>query len=386
MSAAARTAAGLAVEPAVSPSDIEQFIRFPFALYRGTPHWVPPLLMERRAFMDPRKNPVFEYARVQPFLARRDGRVAGTICAVRNDRYNEYHPEDAQVGFFGLFECGDDPEAARALFDAAGAWLAREGRSVMRGPVNLTTNDVLGLLIEGFDDDPALLMPYNLPYMQRLFEDAGFTKSKDLLSFELRSEQCRDGQILEKIAQRILARGRCTIRPIDLKHFRDEIEFVRRCYNEAWKDNWGFVPWTDREMEFMAKELKPLVDPRMALVGLVDGKPAGISISVPDANQAMKPLNGHLFPFGIVRLLWKLKVKGCNRLRVAALGVLPEHRRLGLDVLFIWKTIVNGLPLGFTTSELGWILEDNEAMIGPLVNIGARPTKRFRIYDRPTAR
>jgi hypothetical protein len=272
------------VEPAVSPAQIEAFIRFPFELYRDDPHWVPPLLLERRAFLDPRKNPVFEYADVQPFVARRGGRVAGV------------------------------------LLDAAAAWLSARGLSAMRGPVNLTTNDVLGLLVDGFDDDPAVMMPFNPRYYPRQFERLGLRKAKDLVACEITADGC-EGR-LDDLVEKLLSRGRCTTRPVDLKHFREELEFVRRCYNEAWKDNWGFVPWTDRELAFVAKELKPLVDPRLTFVGEIDGEPAGISISIPDVTEALKLTGGRLFPTGLLRILWTLKVRGCRRVRTAALGVL----------------------------------------------------------------
>lgn len=370
----------LEVAPATGRGDIEAFIRFPFRLYAGSPHWVPPLLMERRSFLDRRKNPVFEYAEVQLYLARRGAEAVGTIAAVRNDRYGQFHPEDAHVGFFGLYECVDDAEVSRALLSAAADWLKGQGRTVMRGPVNLTTNDVVGLLVEGFDDDPVLLMPYNPPYYASQFESFGLAKVKDLVSFEMRSEHW-SGQ-WDDIVARILERGRISIRPVNLSRWRDELEFVRRCYNEAWKDNWGFVPWTDRELAYIAKELKPLVDPRLALVLEVDGQPAGFAISVPDANQALKLARGRLFPLGLLRILWKMKVRGCDRLRTIALGILPAHRRLGLDAVLIHRTIHNGLPLGYRRSELGWILEDNEAMLRPLRKLGATRTKTFRVYDR----
>jgi len=372
-------ASAVRVTPVEDRADREAFIRFPFALYANSAHWVPPLLIERRAFVDPAKNPVYEYARVQLFLARRGGTVLGSIAAVRNDRYRKFHPEDGAVGFFGLYECRNDPDASRALLGAAADWLRGEGLTVMRGPANLTTNDILGLLVDGFDDDPVLLMPYNPPYYAEQFESFGLRKAKDLLSLELRSDDCT-GQ-LDRVASRLLGRGRFSIRPVDLSRWGEELEFVRRCYNEAWNANWGFVPWTDRELDFIARELKPLVDPRLSLIGEVGGEPAGFSISVPDANQALKLARGRLFPFGLARILWKLKVRGCNRLRTVALGVLPAHRRLGLDAALIQRTIQNGLPLGYASSELGWILEDNEPMLSPLRRLGARKTKTFRVYD-----
>ena len=371
---------GLTVHPAVSAGDIEQYIRFPFEIYRGFPHWVPPLLMERRDFLNPRKNPVYEYAEVQPFLARRGSTVVGTITALKNTRFGEYHPRDGNIGFFGLYECERDEDASRALFSAAAEWLKSRALSVMRGPTNFTTNDVLGLLVDGFEEDPAILMPYNPPYYADQFEDFGLSKVKDLFAFEVKADDYK-GE-LEALARKVLQRGRVKVRPVDLKRWHEELAFVRHCYNEAWADNWGFVPWTDRELAVLAKELKPLIDPRFALVGEVDGKSAAILIAVPDANEALKLAGGRLFPFGLIKMLWRIKVKGCERMRVLALGVLPEYRRLGLDGLLIQRTIANGIPLGYRRAEVGWILEDNDAILQPLSHIHARRTKVYRVYDR----
>jgi GNAT superfamily N-acetyltransferase len=372
-------AADVVVESAGTPARIAQYIRFPFELYRGNPHWVPPLLMERRNFLNAQKNPVYEYAEIQPFLARRGGTVVGTITALRNRRFGEFHPAERHVGFFGLYECRDDAAASSALLGAAAKWLKTRDATVMRGPTNFTTNDVLGLLIEGFDDDPAILMPYNPPYYAAQLEAFGLRKVKDLYAFEIKAEACK-GQ-LEQLANRVLARGRVSVRPVSLARWDEELAFVRRCYNEAWARNWGFVPWTDRELAALAKELKPLIDPRLAFVGEVDGEPAAILIAVPDANEALKLARGRLFPLGLLKILWRIKVTGCKRLRVLALGVLPKYRRLGLDGLLIQRTIENGMPLGYRRAELGWILEDNEAMLRPLKHIDAERTKAYRVYD-----
>lgn len=369
------------IRPVRSASDREAFIRFPFRLHALEPHWVPPLLMERRAFLDPARNPVFEYAQVKLWLALRLGEVLGTIAAVLNPRYNDFHPEDAGVGFFGLYDCVPEQEVAQALFEAAGAWLAEQGRTVLRGPVNLTTNDVVGLLIEGFDDDPALMMPYNPPYYADQLEVAGFTKAKDFYAYALTSGEYR-GQ-LEGVSANLLKEGRVRIRPVDLHHWEEELAFVRSCYNVAWARNWGFVPWTDAELAYIAKELKPLVDPRLTFVGEVNGEPAGFLMAVPDANQALKQARGRLFPFGLLRLLWKLKVTRCTRLRTIAMGVLPRFRRLGLDALMVHQLIRNGPALGYQESEMGWILEDNGPMLSALAHIDARRTKTYRVYDRP---
>jgi GNAT superfamily N-acetyltransferase len=370
----------LRVEPVETPAHVEAFIRFPFELYRPYPRWVPPLLLERRDFLNPRRNPVYEYAHVQPFIARADGRVVGTVVAVRNDRYGQFHPDETHVGFFGLYECVDDPEVSRALLETAAAWLREQGKTVMRGPANLTTNDVLGLVVDGFDDEPAVMMPYNPPYYADQFESFGLSKVKDLFALEMTSADWT-GQ-LDKVVVKLIARGPCTIRPLNRSRWREELEFVRHCYNEAWAGNWGFVPWTDRELEFIAKELKRLVDPRLTFFAEVGGEPAGISISIPDANEALKLARGRLFPLGLLKVIWKLKVAGCRRLRTAVLGVLPAYRRKGVEAILIQRTIRDGLALGYTRAELGWILEDNEPMLRPLQKLGARRTKVFRVYDR----
>lgn len=368
------------VRPVATRADLDAFIRFPYRLHRHLEHWVPPLLVERREFFHPDKNPVYEYARVQLFQAVVDGAVAGVIAAVRNDRYGTFHPDEEEVGFFGNFECVDDPAVAAALFDAAGAWLKTQGRTVMRGPVNLTTNDVVGLLVEGFDDDPALLMPYNPPYYAGLFEANQFAKAKDLYAFELNTSEYQGR--LDQVAARLTQAGRFRIRPVDLGRFRDELEFVRSCYNLAWARNWGFVPWTDRELAFIAKELKPLVDPDLSMMAEVDGAPAGFLISVPDANQALKRARGRLLPLGLLRILWKLKVEKCTRLRTIAMGVLPQFRRRGLDALLVHHLAQGAARKGYPGSELGWVLEDNRPMLAALAQIQARRTKTYRVYDR----
>jgi GNAT superfamily N-acetyltransferase len=373
-------AADLRIEPANTTEQIEQYVEFPFELYRDHPHWVPPLVAERRDFLNPRKNPVYEYAELQPFLARSGGTVVGTITAIKNRRFSEFHPAESHVGFFGLYECRRDADASAALLEAAADWLRARASSVMRGPTNLTTNDVLGLLVEGFDDDPAVLMPYNPPYYAEQFAAFGLTKTKDLYALEVKAEACK-GQ-LERLSSSVLAKGRATVRHIDLSRWHEELEFVRRCYNEAWARNWGFVPWTDRELATLAKELKPLIDARLAFVGEVDGEPAAISIAVPDANEALKLARGRLFPLGLLKILWRVKVAGCSRLRVLALGILPKYRRLGLDALLIQRTIESALALGYRRAELGWVLEDNEAMLHPLTHIDAERTKVYRVYDR----
>jgi GNAT superfamily N-acetyltransferase len=368
------------VQAVASSTDLDAFIQFPYRLLRAESHWVPPLLMERRDFYDPKKNPLYEYAQIQLFTARRGAEVVGTIAAVRNDRYGQFHPDDAGVGFFGSYDCVPEQAVADALFGAAGAWLKLQGKDVMRGPVNMTTNDVVGLLVDGFGDDPALMMPYNPTYYGAQFEAAGFRKAKDLFAFALTTKEYRGR--LEQVSAKLAERGRVKIRPVDLGRWKAELEFVRACYNEAWASNWGFVPWTDRELDFIAKELKPLIDPRLAFMVEVNGAPAGFCISVPDANEAIKLARGRLFPLGLLKLLWKLKVSKCSRLRTIAMGVLPKYRKRGLDALLVQHLVENAILTGYGGSEMGWILEDNLPMLSALEQIQARKTKTYRVYDR----
>jgi len=372
--------AGLQVQEVTTPEQLEAFIRFPFRLHRDEPHWVPPLFVERREFYHPGKNPLFEYARVQLFSASRAGELVGAVAAVRNDRYGQFHPEEAHVGFFGSYDCVPEQEVADALFAAAGGWLKEQGKTVMRGPVNLTTNDVVGLLVDGFGDDPAIMMPYNPPYYAGQFDAAGFTPAKDLFAFSLTAAEYTGR--LDRVARRLAERGKLRIRPVDLGRWKQELEFVRSCYNQAWARNWGFVPWTDRELDFIAKELKPLIDPRLAFMGEVDGVPAGFAISVPDANEAIKLARGRLFPFGLLRLLWKLKVSKCSRIRTIAMGVLPEYRKRGLDAFLVRHLIDSAIGMGYPCSEMGWVLEDNQPMLAALEQLKARKTKTYRVYDR----
>ena len=235
--------------------------------------------------------------------------------------------------------------------------------------------------MEGFDDDPTLMMPYNPPYYADQLEAAGFVKTKDLYAFALgvKEYEAQPHPVQDKLARS----GRFTIRPFDLAHWEDELEFVRSTYNLAWADNWGFVPWTDAELAFIAKELKPLIDPRLTFMGEVDGVRAGFIIAIPDANEALKLAKGKLFPFGLLRILWKLKVTKCTRLRTIAMGVLPQFRRRGLDAFLVHTLAIQSGPLGYWGSEVGWILEDNLPMLGALRHINARKTKTYRVYDRP---
>ena len=357
-----------------------RFIAFPYALHRGDPGWAPPLRRDVRAQLSPEKNPFFAHAEIAHFLAERDGRVVGRISAIENRAHNKFH--DDRAGFFGFFDAVDDAGVAGALFDRASEWLAERKLDAVRGPVSFSTNDEAGLLVDGFDTPAALMMPHNPRYYAALVEGAGFRKTKDLLAYERAATE-----LPERLAHAadLLARRRgITIRPLELARFEQEIEVVKRVYNLAWERNWGFVPMTDPEIDFLAAQLRPVVVPELALFAEVKGRPIGLAVALPDLNVALRRNpSGRLFP-GILKVA--LAARRIDRLRVLMLGTLPEWRGKGVDALLckgIWDA---ARKKGYRWAEAGWVLEDNHAMRNALVNMGFAEYKRYRIYDREIGR
>ena len=364
-----------------TPSHLTAFIRLPYTLYRNCPHWVPPLEMERRKFLDPGRNPFFEHAEAAHFLLL-DGNKnpAGRISAVIDRNHNDYHQE--RTAFFGLFECIEDPGAAAALLDRVQEWARGRGMECLRGPMNLSTNHECGLLVEGFDRDPVLGMPYNPPYYASLLETWGLAKCKDLLSFKVDTiEKVPD--YMREATEKILKRGRFEWRPFRPGRFREELNKVWEIYNEAWSRNWGFVPMTHKEFLFAAGEMKPILIPELCMIAEVKGEPAGFSLSLPDFNQTLKKMKGRLFPFGLFHFLTGRK--RASIVRTLTLGVKPKFRRLGMEVVFIDRTYQWALDHGVKLCDQSWILEDNNAMIQPILRVGGTIYKRHRIYERPLA-
>jgi GNAT superfamily N-acetyltransferase len=331
--------------------------------------------MDVRTLLSPAKNPFFEHAEVQCFLARRDGRIVGRIAAIKNDAHNREHGD--RVGFYGFFESIDDQSVANALFDTAATWVRGKGFDTLRGPMNPSVNDDCGLLVDGFETPPVLMMPHNPRYYVRLTESAGFTKAKDLLCFE------GTGAMPERLVRgsRIAAERRgITLRKLDMKRFKEEVELVKELYNAAWEKNWGFVPLTNAEIDHLAKQLKPVVVPDLVVFAEKDGKTIGFGVALPDLNVALKHNpSGRLFP-GILKILWH--ARKISRVRILLLGTLPEYRGTGVDALmyaWIWE---KGNAKGYTWGEAGWILENNAAMINAAQKINFAVYKTYRVYDR----
>ncbi|MGH7752590.1 MAG: GNAT family N-acetyltransferase [Gemmatimonadales bacterium] len=304
----------------------------------------------------------------------------GRIAAVHNRTHNDVHED--RVGFFGFFECQDDQAAADALFAAAAAWLRDRGGSpgldTMRGPASPSMNDESGLLVDGFDTPPTVMMPHNPPYYVRLVERAGFRKAKDLLAYQ--SIRLELPERLRRAVQLLTQRKGITLRPLRMKEFGAEVERIKALYNAAWEKNWGFVPLTGAEIDHLAKQLKPVVVPELVVFAERAGQIIGFAVALPDFNVALKVnRSGRLFP-GILKILWASRK--ISRIRILLLGVLPEYRKTGADALmyeWIWRV---GNSKGYFWGEAGWILEDNTAMRNALEHIGFAAYKTYRMYDR----
>ena len=373
-----RQSAEIHVTPVQSPADLKAFINLPWAIYRNNPHWVPPLRRDLKKRFDRSQYPFFDHADAEFLIARREGHVVGRIVAIKNNNHISFHEE--QVGFFGFFESVEDPKVAAALFSHAAQWLRGYKLGVMRGPVNYSTNDDCGLLVEGFDSPPVILMSYNPPYYPNLIESFGFEKAKDLLAYEI-TDEVQVPERLERTVQWIKKRKKITIRPLVKKQIHQEIQRVKEIYNAAWEKNWGFIPMTDREIDHMAQELIQIIDPDLLLFAEIEGEPVAFILALPDFYVALKHINGRLFPIGLLKLLWHSRK--IDTARVLAFGIKKKYRQQGIDALMYYEAYKTGVAKGYRRGEMSWILEDNTLMNRGLQNMGATLYKRYRIYDYP---
>ncbi len=366
------------VNEVITAGDMDRFIRFPWTIYRHDPNWVPPLISDVRAFLDRKTNPFFEHADVTFFLAVDPaGRIRGRIAAIVNRRHIERHGE--KVGFFGLFECENDRAVAASLFGAAADFLRSHGMTLMRGPENMSVNDDIGLLVDGFDSPPAIMMPFNRPYYPDLVESCGFRKKMDLFAYY---GDTRKQQIPERVVrgiERCQRRFKFQVRSIDLSRLDAEMTDVYKVYSQAWEENWGAVAMTRKEFDYLAAQFKGALDPDLFLIATVGGEMAGFSLALPDFNQALIKLNGRLFPFGFLKLMWHRRK--IDMIRVITTGILKKYRRQGIDSCFYYETWTRSTAKGMPRGEMSWILEDNAAMNNALQNLGLRVYKRYRIYD-----
>jgi hypothetical protein len=361
----------------------KQFIKFAWKVYRNDQelnrNWVPPVISDYMKTLDTGSYPLYEHADLAMFTAWKDGVMAGTIAAVQNRRHNQIHED--KVGFWGFFECINDQKVADALFEAAAIWLKSKGLDAMRGPVSPSMNDQCGMLTKGYDSPPVFLMLYNPPYYNDLCRNAGHKVAQELLAWYI-DQKLIDIERLRRIAQHVMKREGLSVRVLDMKNFDNEIENMREIYNGAWEKNWGFVPMTDKEFDFLAKSLKPIANPNYVyFVEDSNGRTIGFSLSLPDINQALKHVNGNPFtPWGLVKYLWYKR--NISMVRTIVMGVLPEYRNKGIDsILNTWIADYGGKH-GVFSSEMSWVLKSNEAMSKLAQVIGGKPYKEYVIYEK----
>lgn len=361
-------------------SQMKTFIDFPHKLYADDKNYVPELFIAQRDLLTPGKHPFHKHSSVQLFLAYDNGKVVGRIAAILNNNHNAFN--NARDGFFGFFDCVDDAEICRMLLDRVEAWLKDKGVVNIIGPANFSTNETCGLLIEGFHYPPIAMTTYNKPYQQLLLTGQGFKKKVDLLAYRF-SEIGYDDRPLQlraSLNKRLQQRG-ITIRPVNIKNFSKEVTAVNEVYNSAWNKNLGFVPMTREEFEYLARDLKLILDTDFCLVAEKDRKMVGFVLAIPDINQLLiKVRRGRLLPVGIFKIL--IGRKKINGLRIVALGVLEEYRKLGVEACFYADIISAYRRKKFQYAEASWVLEDNYLMNAAILNIRGEPYKRYRVFEK----
>jgi GNAT superfamily N-acetyltransferase len=371
------------IEQVQDKRGMTEFVKFPFSLYRSDPNWVPPFIEERLAVFNPKKNPFFEHARCQAFLARRDGKLVGTICATVDDRSNEVHNE--LMGSFGFFETIDDPEVAAALLQIAEGWVKTQGMTIMRGPLNLCMNDEVGTLIDGFDEPPMVMITYNPRYYPGLIERNGYSKAMDLFAWIFNTEEslANAPEKLTRVAEKVMQKQNLRIRKVEMKHFDREVALVKQVNNAAWQRNWGFVPMTEHEFDHLAAGLKSMIDPNLVfLAENEEGKPVGVALTLPDLHQALKRSGGgHYLPFGLLKFMWHRR--HIDQARLMIMGMVEEYRGWGTDAVFYLETAREALKHGYKRIEGSWILESNTMMNQIIERLGGKRYKTYRVYEKP---
>lgn len=356
------------------------FIDLEWKLNKDCPNWISPLRMERKKLLDTKKNPFFQHSQIELFIAYKGKEAVGRIAAVTNENHNKFQNDNA--GFWGFFECIDEQETADALFDAAAAWLREQGKDNMYGPMNPSTNDEVGILIDGFETPPYMMMTQTHPYYQRLAENYGHEKAKDLYAWivPVKEAQANVTEKMRRVSGKIMKKYNIRLRNMEIKNLREEIKIIKDIYNDAWSRNWGFVPFTDAEIDNLADDLKPVADQDLLFFGYKDDKPIAFSLTLPNVNEILRNIpNGRLFPFGLFKLLFGMKK--IKSVRVLVLGVKKEFQYIGLGSIFYLKSIENAMARGYTMGEMSWILEDNHAMNRAIEAIGSKKYKTYRIYQ-----
>lgn len=371
--------------PVQSRRDRRRFIDYPYRLYRDAPHWVPPLRMDVADTLSPKRNPFFAHGKLQAFVAVDEaGTVVGRIAGIVNGRHLEKY--DDKVGFFGFFECEERYETAGKLLDAAAAWIRDQELTAMRGPANPTLNDTAGLLVDGFDRKPSLLMPYNPPYYEEYLLRWGLERVMTLWAYYLHRKFVKTERLKRGAAIVHRRNPGLSIRTLDMSRFDEEVRTVREIFNEGWADNWGFVPITEAEFAHLARRLKQLLDPRMMFLVEKDGEPVAFVLSLPNINQALHGIrNGRLLPFGILKLWATMKFGGVREIRIPLMGVRKQYQGRALDVLAVLETIEKVSGYGYEGCEMSWVLDTNPLLCNLLESMGSTVDKEYALYEKSLA-
>lgn len=373
------------IRPVLTASERKTFIRLPTRLYADDPHYVAPLELEIEARLDAAKNPGLKDSPHQLWIAYKNGAPVGRIGAILNrahlDRYGD------ETGHFGFFESEDDPAVIGALFGAAEDWLRAQGMKKIAGPFNFSVNEECGLLIEGFDTPPYFMMPHGRPYYAALLEAAGFSKARDMYALLYIPRRQFIPEKRARFIERALSKPNVAIRNLDTGDFRGDIRTIVDIYNDAWSDNWGFVPFTEDHVRHMASELRPIIEKHNIVICELDGEPVAFGLVLPNINLAIRDFGGRLLPFNWAKLIWRLKIKGLSEARMPLMGVRKKLHGKPIGAAFAYKIIdmVNSANMdrGIVSSELSWILENNEDMLSMLTDMGGEIYKTYRIYEKP---
>ena len=374
---------GVTIRPVKSKRDYKRFVDFPYTFYASYPHWVPPLRAETTRLLDPKKNAFFEHGQIQPFLAENEqGDVVGRIAAIVNGMHLKKY--DDATGFFGFFECIEQYEIAEQLLDTASNWLKERGLSHIRGPVNPSMNETSGLLVDGFDRDPAIMMPYNPPYYYEYLTTYGFERAMTMWAYYIHYKYAKPEKLRRGVNLIMRRYPSLHLRNFDTKRFDEEAQTVLDIYNEAWSENWGHVPMTDAEFAQLAKELKQILDPRCLFILEDDGVPVAFSLTLPNINLALKHVkNGNLLPTGVFQLLLSGKFGGIHEGRTLLMGVRKAYHGKGLDAILNLAVIEKLPTYGYFASEMSWVLDSNKPMMIAMERMGGVPEKEYVMIEKP---
>lgn len=360
--------------------DLQKFINFPHDLYRDDPNYVPMLQMAAKEIFSKKKNPFFEHSEVQNYLAYKNGKIVGRISAIRNNNYNDYH--NSNVGFFGFYDVIDDFEVSKALFETVEKWQRNHNFDSIIGPSNFSTNDTAGLLIEGFDSPPIVEMVYNKPYYQTHLEKFGYKKDMDMFAYMIYSKDVSEKSVkLANLIKKRLENKGITIRTINMKDFKNEVALIKDVYNKAWENNWGFIPATDKEFDFLAEGLKMIVNPDYVLLAEHEGKIIGFALTIPNINEiTINFKNGKLFPFNIIKLL--MRKNKTKYVRIITLGIIEGFRKIGIEAVFYANIIEAAKANNVIGGEASWILENNDEMNVAAEKLNGVKYKTYRMFAK----